>query len=159
VFGLLGSSAGLGLGRLMAEGAVRLVSATVESLYVTSTPGAMALSWSVAVLAFIAGVGVSILSALAPAREASAVAPVDAMARGRREHQARLHKWRDLGVAVALGFAAWIASRQQSIGGKPLFGYVSALLMVAASALTIPTLVSGLNVAAANLWRCLGAEA
>jgi putative ABC transport system permease protein len=158
-FGLLGSIAGLALGRVMAEGAVRLVSATVESLYVTSSPGAIALSWPVAILALVAGVGISILSALAPAREASFVAPVEAMARGSREHQARVHKWRDLAMAVTLAVAAWIASRQPPMGGKPLFGYIAALLLVAASALAIPVLVAALNSASSGLWRHVGAEA
>jgi len=158
-FGFLGSMAGLALGRVMAEVAVRLVSATVESLYVTSRPGPIALSWPVAILALVAGVGTSILSALAPAREAAVVAPVEAMARGRREHQARVQQWRDLAVAMALAGAAWIASRQQPVSGKPLFGYIAALLLVAASALAIPALIAGLNAAALDLWRRLGAEA
>jgi len=158
-FGILGSVAGLVLGRVMAEGAVRLVSATVESLYVTSSPGTIALSWPAAILALVAGVGISILSALAPACEASLVAPVEAMARGRREHQARVNKWRDLAIAGTLAVAAWIASRQPSVGGKPLFGYIAALLLVAASALAIPALIAALNLASSEVWRRLGPEA
>ncbi|MGC2803039.1 MAG: ABC transporter permease, partial [Candidatus Acidiferrum sp.] len=88
-FGLAGAALGLPTGRVMASGAVKLMAATVESLYVSSRPGPIELSaWSVA-LAFLIGVGVAILSAYSPAREASLVSPVEAMARGRREYIAR----------------------------------------------------------------------
>ena len=102
---------GLPVGRLMASGAVKLMAATVESLYVSSRPGSIELStWSVA-LAFVIGVGVAIVSAYSPAREASLVSPVEAMARGRREYMTRIHKSRDLWYALVLGIAAAAAAR------------------------------------------------
>jgi putative ABC transport system permease protein len=158
--GLLGAIAGVGLGRLMAEGAVKLVSATVDSLYVSSRPGTLALTWPVALLAIAIGVGVSALSALSPAWEASLVTPVEAMARGRREHQARVHQGRDLIFAAILAGAAWLASRQQPVAGRPIFGYLAAVLLIASSALAIPALVSTLSKATAALVRRLfGVEA
>ncbi len=54
----------------MAGGAVRLMAATVESLYVSSRPGSIALSFASVLLAFIVGVGVAVASAFSPAREA-----------------------------------------------------------------------------------------
>ena len=77
-FGVLGALLALPLGRAMASGAVRLLSATVESLYVSSRPGALSLSvWSVA-LALGSGIVLALVSALSPAREASLVSPVEA---------------------------------------------------------------------------------
>ena len=140
--GLAGGIAGVALGRLMATASVRLVAATVESLYVSSTPAPIALSWGVALAGIAIGVLVSVVSAAAPAWEASRVAPVEAMARGRRDHDVRMHQWRDLGCGAALALAAWWASRQPAAGGKPLFGYLAGLLMIGASALAIPSLVS-----------------
>ena len=67
VLGLLGAIGGIVLGRLMAIGAVRMVAATVESLYVSSQPGAIALTWIDAWIAIAIGVGVSLVSAFAPA--------------------------------------------------------------------------------------------
>jgi putative ABC transport system permease protein len=160
VLGLLGGAAGTALGRFMAEGAVKLVAATVQSLYVSSRPGAISLTWETAMLAIAIGVGVSVVSALSPAWEASRVLPVEAMARGRREHEARLHIWRDLMVATALAGCAWIASRQEPLEGKPMFGYLSAVLLIGASAFAIPALVSGVSFATANILRRLfGVEA
>src|SRR5580704_13173434 len=142
-FGMIGALLGLPLGRLMASGAVRLMSATVEALYVTSRPGSIALNASAVVTAMIIGIGVSVASAYSPAREASLVPPVEAMARGRREYAARVHKTRDLFYAVLLGTAAAIASRAPAIAGKPFLGYLATLLLIVASALAIPALVDG----------------
>jgi len=120
-FGLFGAGVGLAFGRVMAESAVKLIAVTVESLYVSSKPGPVQLGWEIAVLGLFIGTGVSVLSALLPAWEASLVVPVEAMARGRREHEVRMHKWRNLVVALALGAAAWIASHQEPVDGKPIF--------------------------------------
>src|SRR5277367_339222 len=159
-FGMAGAVLGLPVGRAMASGAVKLMAATVESLYVSSRPGTIELSaWSVA-LAFIIGVGVSILSAYSPAREASLVSPVEAMARGRREYMTRVHKSRDLWLALVLGVLAAAAAFVPAIEGKPIFGYLSAVLLVVASALAIPSFTDALiSRASRRLGKILGVEA
>src|ERR1700676_264158 len=119
-FGLVGALLGLPLGRVMATGAVKLMSATVEALYVSSRPGSIALNVGSVVTAIAIGVGVAVASAYSPAREASLVPPVEAMARGRREYTARLHKRRDFLWACFLGACAALSSRAPAIGGKPL---------------------------------------
>jgi putative ABC transport system permease protein len=159
-FGLAGAALGLPVGRVMATGAVKLMSATVESLYVSSRPGAIELSaWSF-VLAFVIGVGVAIVSAYSPAREASLVSPVEAMARGRREYIARVHKSRDLWLALIIGVLAAAASRVPAIEGKPVFGYLAAILLVISSALAIPAFTDVL-LSRASRWlgKLLGVEA
>src|SRR4029077_20765257 len=93
-------------------------------------------------LALVVGVGVSIASAYSPAREASLVAPVEAMARGRREYASAVHKVRELFWAFALGAAALAASGAPAVGGKPLFGYLATLLLIVASALAIPAFIA-----------------
>jgi putative ABC transport system permease protein len=143
--GLAGGVAGVALGRLMATGSVRMVAATVESLYVSSTPAPIALTLGVVLAGVGIGVLLSVVSAAAPAWEASRVTPVEAMARGRRDHAVRMHQWRDLACGAALALAAWWASRQPPAGGKPLFGYLAALLLIAGSALATPALVSAIT--------------
>ena len=159
-FGLAGAALGLPVGRVMASGAVKLMAATVESLYVSSRPGSIELSiWSV-VLAFVIGVGVAIASAYSPAREASLVSPVEAMARGRREYMTRMHKSRDLWIALVLGILAAAASSVPAIEGKPVFGYLAAVLLVAASALAIPAFTDAV-ISRSSRWlgKILGVEA
>lgn len=159
-FGLAGAALGLPVGRLMASGAVKLMSATVESLYVSSRPGAIELTPGSVLLAFVIGVGVAILSAYSPAREASLVSPVEAMARGRREYAARVHKSRDFWIALVLAIAGAAAARVPAIEGKPLFGYLAAILFVAASALAIPAFADAvIHRSSRWLGKILGVEA
>jgi putative ABC transport system permease protein len=159
-FGLAGAALGLPLGRVMASGAVRLMAATVESLYVSSRPGAIELSLGSVVLAFLIGVGVAVVSAYSPAREASLVSPVEAMARGRREYTARVHKSRNLWLALILGILAAAATRVPAIEGKPVFGYLAAVLLVVASALAIPAFTDAV-ISGSSRWlgKTLGVEA
>ena len=160
IIGLAGSVAGVLLGRLLASGAVGMVAATVNSLYVSSRPGAIAFTPVTALLSIALGVCVSVLSSLAPAWEASRVAPVEAMARGRIEHQARVHKARGLAFALALGAGAYWAALQDPVTGKPLFGYLAAVLMIGAAALAIPSIVAGLSALSGRyLEGFLGVEA
>jgi len=158
--GFGGALLGLPLGRLMATGAVRIMGATVEALYVSSRPGAIELTPGSVLLALTVGIGVAIVSAYSPAREASLVPPVEAMARGSREYNFSVHKLRDLAWALALGLVAAAASRAPAIAGKPLFGYLAAFLLVVASTLSIPALVDALTGATSGaLGRILGVEA
>jgi putative ABC transport system permease protein len=159
-FGLAGALLGLPLGRFMATGAVRLMSATVESLYVSSRPGTIELNAGSVLLAIVIGVGVAVASSYSPAREASQVTPIEAMARGRREYDVRVHKGRDLWLALTLGLAAAISSGAPAVAGKPFFGYLAALLLVMASALAMPAFVDALtSLSSKLLGKLLGVEA
>jgi putative ABC transport system permease protein len=159
-FGFVGALIGLPLGRVMASGAVKLMAATVESLYVSSRPGPIELNSGSVLLAMAAGTGVAIASAYSPAREASLVSPVEAMARGRREYSTRVHKTRDLVYALFLGLGAALASLAPAVAGKPLFGYLATLLLIVASALAIPALVEAVTrFSSRPLGKILGVEA
>jgi putative ABC transport system permease protein len=159
-FGLLGGVAGVVFGRLMALGAVKLVASTVASLYFSSRPAPIVLPWETALLGIVMGVGVAVVSAIGPAWEASRVSPAEAMARGRREHQVHVDRWRTAAAAVILASAAWVAAQQDAVNGKPIYGYLCAVLAITASALLIPALVSSLAVATAGvIRRMFGVEA
>ena len=133
LFGLVGGVLGVLLGRLLASGAVGLISQTVNSLYVSSRPAPVALGWTEALAGALTGMAVAFISALAPAREAMNVAPTEAMGRGAHEHRARLRWRRDLVWAAALGVLALAVSQWN--------GYVSALAAIAAAAMAAPALV------------------
>ena len=158
--GVAGGLVGIVLGRLMAIGALRLVAATVQSIYVTSRPAPLEMSLITWVLALGTGTGVAVAAALAPAREASLVSPTEAMARGARELSARGNQWRDLWLAVLLAIGGTVCALAPAVRGLPLFGYAGALLLVAAAAFAMPVLVHGLTAATGGiLRRILGVEA
>ena len=160
VLGFAGAVAALPLGRAMASGAVGLIGATVNSLYVSSRPGPIVLDRGAILLTLAIGVGLSVVSALSPAREAALVSPIDAMGRGRRDFVMRVHRFRDLVLAMLLAAAAITASQAGPVNGIPLFGYLSAVLSVAACGLAIPALVSVLASRSSRLLgRALGVEA
>ena len=160
LIGALGSLASLPLARLLAAGAVKMLSATVNALYVSSRPGTMSISAGSVALAFTAGIGVAVLSALAPAREASQVPPTEAMARGRRDFNVRVARKRDAWIALLLAALGAVAALAPAIGGKPLMGYLSAMLFVLSAAMLTPLVVYLATTAgAAALRRFLGMEA
>jgi putative ABC transport system permease protein len=160
LLGTVGSLAALPLGRLLASGAVVMLSTTVNALYVSSRPGAMAISFGSVALALIVGIGVALASALAPAREAGIVPPTEAMARGRRESEVRVERKRDAVIAVVLALLGALAAQAPPIEGKPLLGYLAALLFVASAAMLTPLLVYHATLTGSNLLgRILGVEA
>src|SRR5260221_9726469 len=154
VLGLAGAAIGVPLGRVMASGAVRLMGATVDALYVSSRPGPIELSATSIFMALLGGIGVAIIAAYTPAREAAQVPPIQAMARGCREFLVRVHSSRDLLIAIALAAAAGAAAKTPAVGGKPLFGYLATLLAIAAGTLAIPSFVRVvINVSGATFKR------
>ena len=155
-YGSLGSILAIPLGRLMASGAVRLLSATVDALYISSRPGAMTLTFASLTLAFLVGIGVTLASALSPALEASRVPPTEAMARGAREYAVRVESKRDLIAAVIVAALAAAAAQMPAIAGKPFFGYLAAVLLIASCALAVPSLVSGIMSTASGLLQRVG---
>lgn len=158
--GAAGAAIGLPLGRAMASGAVKLIGVTVQSLYVSSRPGSIALTMHSVFLACVIGIGIAVVSALAPAREASLVSPVEAMARGRREYAARVHKTRDLWIALFAGLSAILASFVPAISNKPILGYLAVVLLIATSAFMTPAFVAAVTSFSANfLGKTLGVEA
>ena len=158
--GIAGSVLGLFIGRLMASGALRLMAATVESLYVSSRPGPLEITAGSIAQTFIVGAGAAVLSALSPALEASRVSPVEAMARGRREFIARVRKMRNLALAAVMGLGAALACLAPPIAGKPLFGYLAALLLIGSTAFAIPALVDRVaSISSRLLLKIMGVEA
>lgn len=143
MLGVIGSVIGIGLGRLLASAIAGMISDTVTSIFITSAPGAIAISWIPAAMAIGAGIAVAVVSALIPAREAARVAPAEAMRREAREHDARLHVRRDLIVAGMAAIVAVGLSQFGPIGGRPVLGYVATLFAVAAVAMISPAFVNG----------------
>jgi putative ABC transport system permease protein len=143
MLGIVGSAIGIFLGRFLAAGLLGMISDTVNALFVTSAPGAIALSpWSL-IGALFTGTGVAVASALIPAREAGRVAPAEAMRRSIVEHETRLHVGRDLALASGAAAIAVVFSQFGPIDGRPILGYAATLFAVVAAAFIAPAFISG----------------
>jgi len=141
LLGAAGTVLGVAVGRWMAEGAVQLMSLTVQTLYVTSAPGELALTPFRLLGAAAAGVGVALLAAWQPAGEAARVPPSEAMARGRRDYVSRTRTGRNLAWSAAVALLAAVCSSFPPVGGKPVGGYLAAVLLIASAALAAPAVI------------------
>ncbi|HEX3683691.1 MAG TPA: ABC transporter permease [Bryobacteraceae bacterium] len=160
LFAIAGSGLGLLLGRIMAVAAVRLVGNTVQSLYVSSQPSAVQLTAEAIVTGVGLGVAVSILAALGPAFEASRIAPVEAMARGRNEYDATVRSRRAAGSAMFAFAAAAVLTQLPPVNGQPLFAYLSVALSIFATAAAIPSVTAFfVHLTQRTVERLLGVEA
>jgi putative ABC transport system permease protein len=140
--GAVGSAFGLLLGLALARATLNVVAGTIDQLYAGTT----VLGWTappqVYVLAFAIGIGTALAASLIPALEAASVAPSVAV---------RVGSWERPASASTIGFAsaaclafafAVVFARLPSVGGKALFGYASALAVLAGCALLAPAVVA-----------------
>ena len=144
MLGIIGSLAGALLGRLLASAIIRMISDTVNALFVTSRPGDITLTPVAIAGAVLVGTAVAVGSALIPAREAARVAPAEAMRREARQQEVRLHATRDLIIATVLSLVAALLCQLPPWENRPIAGYAAALLLVIAAALLSPFFVSTL---------------
>jgi putative ABC transport system permease protein len=141
LIGTSGSLLGLAGGLLLAQGAVKAVSQTVNSLYVSTGPAAVHYdAWT---LVMSAGVGLllSMAAAAVPAWEASRTPPAVAMRRGTWGIRQRSRIGLVTGVGVALLAGAYAAALQPAIDDMPVFGFLAAMLIVVGASFLVPLLL------------------
>jgi putative ABC transport system permease protein len=141
LFGLIGAALGIALGDGLARAILGLVGRTINSLYVTSQPEAVALTPSVVVLGLVVGVTLSLLSAVQPSLEAANVRP-SIMLRGGQAPPRRRHAGGAAGAPLSFVLAI-AASLLPPIAGIPIFGYVAVLFVVSGFSLLAPMIVRG----------------
>lgn len=141
VFAAIGCVLGMLLGRLLADGAVKLTATTVNSLYIATAAVVPPVTWRHFVLAFGIGVPLSLLAAAMPAIEASRVTPTEAM-RGADRLESRFRLRPVYFIApLALFALAWWFAQFRPVRGLPLFGYASALSIVFGASFMVPAVL------------------
>lgn len=150
---------GLPLGWGLARGAVRFTSATVQTLYVADAAAVPSLDWTLVALAFLIGVPLALVAALAPALEAAKVSPLDAL---RPAHAwsdpGRSRAWVRYAGLLCLAGAA-MSSRAPVVEGLPLFGFAAALFTVLGLSLLVPATLRSLASLSSRASGWLGVEA
>lgn len=89
VLGAIGSTIGLVLGVVLGQGAVALVTQTINDLYYVVTVRSINVEAITLVKGFCLGVGAAVLASLAPAYEASSIQPINALKRSSIEQRVR----------------------------------------------------------------------
>jgi len=136
VVAAIGAGLGLGLGWLLGQGAVRLVTQTINDLYYVVSVRDAPLTLLTVLKGVGLGVGASVLAAAAPALEAASVPPITAMQRSSLEDRVRawLPKFTLAGVGlVAVGVAALLL-----ITNSLFASFTGLFLVVIGLALVVP---------------------
>ena len=159
VLGIAGTILGIVLGRVLAEFAVRLTSATVSTLYIATAAGTPQLTWTLVAVGFAIGFPLALIAAWLPAREASLVTPTAAM-RGHDQLTSRVRLGASAFIipAVVLASAGGLALLGP-VDGKPVFGYLSSFVTIIGASLLVPAIVFALaRGLRGTLRRTLGVE-
>jgi putative ABC transport system permease protein len=144
--GFPGSILGILLALLLARGALKTMATTVSSLYIPIHVEQIIWTPELIVEGLLLGVFASILSALVPVIEASHVSPREAFQEGAYPLKKSISYWKiSLAGIILLGFA-YLAALQKSppdylsqgSGQVPVYGYLSALLLVLGVAFLTP---------------------
>lgn len=133
VLGLAGGVLGIVLGRLLAEGLVGGIAATVNTLYYETTTNAVTLHPGEAAFSLVFGLAASLVAGWIPAREAALTPPSQALRQGALGGGlVWLRRW-PVGLALLLaaaGVARFPALEFGDGTNFPLGGYLAALLAV-----------------------------
>ena len=113
----------------------------------SSRPGSIALTPLIVFLGLLIGIGVAgfFVGRFACPGGIPGFRPSKLWLAESASTQLESRKTRDLWLGLLFAALGAVASRVPAIEGKPFFGYLAALLMIAASGFVIPSLVSGLT--------------
>jgi putative ABC transport system permease protein len=145
LFGVMGSAIGIVLGNALAYGILRSIGRTINALYVSSAPQAIALTPAIVITGFAVGVALSILSAVQPSIEASNVPPTFLIRSGLQQRVGHAHRGRLIPAAIAAFAAAAVCARLPSYDGLPVAGYVSVFMVVVGFSLVAPFVITAIS--------------
>jgi putative ABC transport system permease protein len=148
---LIGLGAGIGLARMM----LFFVSRTITALYILVKTEHLVISPMVLIGGLGIGLFASIFSSIGPAREAAQIAPKEALALGTLETKVKIRLKHFSLIGSGLLILSFVLALQKPIHQKPIFGFLSALLIVIGIAFMIPSVTSLLNRLLAPLLRFL----
>jgi putative ABC transport system permease protein len=145
LIGCLGSLVGIGIGLGLAKGMLYFVSRTITALYILVKTEHLVIPPLVLFIGFGMGFFVSILSSIGPAKEASRIAPREALSLGTLETKVKIRLKHFNLVGLGLFILSFLFALQKPIYQRPLFGFLAALLILIGVSFMIPTIVFLLN--------------
>ena len=143
--GCLGSLVGIGIGIGLAKVMLYLVSRTITVLYILVKAEHLLISPTVLIAGFGMGVLASVLSSIGPAREASRIAPKEALALGTLETKIKIRLRHFSLIGIGFLILSFIFALQKPIYHRPIFGFLAALLILIGVSFLIPSVTTLLN--------------
>ena len=143
--GCLGSLVGIGVGLGLAKLMLYLVSRTITALYILVKAEHLSISPSVLIGGFAMGVLAAVFSSIGPAREASKIAPKEALALGTLETKIKTRLRRFSLIGVGLLILSLILALQRPIDHRPVLGFLAALLILIGVSFLVPSVTTLLN--------------
>lgn len=143
LIGIVGAVVGIGLGLALSNGALQVLARTVSSLY-GEVPALPPVTWAhpaVLMQGLLIGIGVAVLGSLGPIREALSVEPTRALDPKGYETAGAIRVVPTLTGAALIFVVAGLAALPGPVQGVPLFGYLSAFLVVLGFAWLSPVLI------------------
>ncbi len=139
IIGAVGSALGIGLGYGLAQLSLDAVTVTVNNLYLPSHAAEIEFHWDRTGPWFVLGLGLSIASALIPARDAATTPPTIVMRRGSYDLKVFRgnRKLTQSGLAVFL--LAALCSQLPPVARFPFFGFLAVALLILGLSLFAPS--------------------
>ena len=155
VISAVGAAAGVGLGWVLGQSAVRLVTQTINDLYYVSTVRDAPLAFFTVAKGVVLGIGASLFAAALPAYEAARVAPVTAMRRSSLEDRVRGQiPLLSVAAVLLIGSGAGVLF---AIPSSLLAGFAGMFMLVLGAALLVPgTTLLLMHLAGFTLGRLAG---
>ena len=138
LFGFFGSIAGMVLGAFLGWASVGIVSRTVDALYVASHADGVIFDPLVFLKAFVVGIAIATISAVAPAIEAGNTPPAIAMRGAGFEGRPSGASERVALAGFALFVLAYVLTLLPAFDGIPIAGYAAGLSIVFGTTLCTP---------------------
>lgn len=129
-YGLAGAALGVGLGVVLARGALLAITSTVGRAYLLAEATEVPLSWPAIAAGMALGISVSTVAAWLPGREAAGLPPAITLRQLPFQEAARGRIRGFLLLGVLLLGAAWLLSRLGPVRGVALFGYAAGFAIV-----------------------------
>jgi putative ABC transport system permease protein len=143
LIGIVGAVVGIGVGLALSNGTLQTLARTVSNLY-GEVPAFPPVTWAhpaVLMQGLLIGIGVAVLGSLGPIREALSVEPTQALIPKGYETAGAIRVVPALAGAALIFALAGLAAVPGPVQGVPLFGYLSAFLVVLGFAWLSPVLI------------------
>lgn len=139
--GVIGSALGVVFGCILAQSALSAVSKTVEALYIGQPQAQVQFDLNLIFSCFFTGTVMTFLAALGPLLEAMNVNPAESMKSASNEPRTIRNSKKLAAGGATLLLMGLVCAKFPAVNSFPLFGYVSAALVVFGLAFCLPLLL------------------